>query len=71
MLSSGNTSSRREHEIVKKCEGFANMLGKDSIQANRSAFPIRAWFFSPSAEIRVDITARRAAKSTSPAETRS
>ena len=47
------------------------MDGKDSIQANRKAFPIRAWFFKARAETKVATTASKAAKSTSPAETRS
>ncbi len=42
MLRRGRSSKRREQDMVRKWDGLASTDGRDSIQANRKALPIRA-----------------------------
>lgn len=66
----GRRSIIEEQERVRKCEGLERTEGKCDKYANRIAFPIRAWFLSPIADISVASIESRAAKSTDPGETR-
>ena len=68
--SNGSRSRSEEHDRVRKWDGFARIDGSDSIYANRMALPMRAWFFNPKAEMRVETIARREATSTLPGDMR-
>jgi hypothetical protein len=70
MVRRGRRSITRLQERVRKWEGLERMLGREDMIAKRMVLPIRAWFLSPIAEIKVAIMDRRAAESTDPGDTR-
>lgn len=65
-------SVRKWDGLLRTCwRGAGSARASLSMAAKRIAFPILAWFFRPTAEMSVDVIARRTVRSREPADTRS